>query len=305
MILAKYHDYFHGYFNVLAGLAAFFCITAIIITNQKTLDYNIYVKRGVDASGVQKKLRSYNIKALILIMLIIILMFNAKGIVVEAYKIAIQITAWIIFGFFYIMGLLYPMSEGTGGEETGSPDMGLPKGESGNPLVSTILTIIVVIVCAAILIWVLPRFVRAFIEKMKSVWNKLAIFFRNFFAIKNTDMKLEFEEFVDHVEIIKEARDNRDVKRKFRAALRGFKNVNDPILRIRHIYRTIIYSYKDILGISRSDTAGEILEKSRKLGIDAEFGEITDTYEKARYGGIAPSEESLKQSEAFARQSVK
>ena len=38
MILAKYHDYFHGYFNVLAGLAAFFCITAIIITNQKTLD---------------------------------------------------------------------------------------------------------------------------------------------------------------------------------------------------------------------------------------------------------------------------
>jgi hypothetical protein len=305
MILAKYHDYFHGYFNVLAGLAAFFCITAIIITNQKTLDYNIYVKRGVDASGVQKKLRSYNIKALILIMLIIILMFNAKGIVVEAYKIAIQITTWIIFGFFYIMGLLYPMSEGTGGEETGSPDMGLPKGESGNPLVSTILTIIVVIVCAAILIWVLPRFVRAFIEKMKSVWNKLAIFFRNFFAIKNTDMKLEFEEFVDHVEIIKEARDNRDAKRKSRAVLRGFKHVNDPILRIRHIYRTIIYSYKDILGISRSDTAGEILDKSRKLGIDTEFGEITDTYEKARYGGIAPSEESLKQSEAFARQSVK
>jgi hypothetical protein len=230
------------------------------------------------------------------------LLFNVKEIVVEAYKIAIYISGWIIYYFIYILGFLFPSSEGQGGEGSGQQDMMLPEGDGGNPIVSLILTIIVVLIGVAVAVWALPRLARAFIEKTKLFRNKLARFLRNFFAVNKMDVKLEFEEFIDHVEIIKEAPDNRDAKRKSRTLPRKLKHINDPILKIRLIYRTIIYAYKDTLEINRSNTAGEILKKSRKLEIDEqEFGEITDTYEKARYGGIAPSEDSLKNSEASIR----
>lgn len=293
-------------FPTIAVLSSLFAIICLIVLNQRTLDYNIYVKRGVDASGVQKKLRSYNLRTVVLLPLIIAVLFNIKEIVIKLYAFAAFLTGKAFYYIFLAMSYIFPESrEGNGGALNGQDILPLPE-EGGRSIFATILNIIVVVLFALAVIKLLPRMVRALVGKLKSLWGRLVRFLKAFFSKKETGMKIEFEEFVDRIEIVRQRPDTHQKKAKSRVYLRNLKSVKDPIMRIRQIYRTIIEYYRDTLEITKSNTAGEILKKSERLGTPYfKLRKITNEYEKARYGGIPPTDDFLSESEAFVRQSLK
>ncbi len=295
LILASYLERLGGLLTVMTILASVFGILTLVLLNQKTLDYNIYLKRGIDAGGIQHKLRMYNVNTVIVLVLAAVLLFNIRDIVIELYRLAALATGYLIYFILFVISFLFP-----GGDTSRTPSQNpaqLPftDEEGGSSIVSVILTVLVSALFAVV-IWksALPAW-RALVSSLKSLSGRLKTFFCSLFSI-NEAQKTKFlkKEYVDHVEFIRDSPKQLIKKRRSDISIKALKSIDDPIRKIRYAYRCFIYSVHGLINIEKSDTAREILHKYKCCQINTrDVCSLTYEYEKARYGGIRPSDKTL------------
>ncbi len=275
-------------------LASIFSIICFSILNQKTLDYNISLKRGVDSYGTQKKLRSYNIKLVLIICLIIAFLINLREIVARIITLFMKMAVYAIGGVFYIIGLLFPQSSQTG-EESGTDNIGemMPPGES-NSTVDIILTIVFGILFIYLAYKLLPKLLKSIARFFKSLGIKISnLFYKLFRAERQTDFQ-DTGEYMDEIEIVKLQKPavvkNIPSHKRYKKQLRKIK---DPVKRIRFIYAMALEKLAEAsIKIKPSDTTGEISARLKcRNEIENEFQSLTAIYDGVRYGQIIPTGE--------------
>lgn len=299
LILATHVEQLSELMTVLIILASAFGILTLVLTNQKTLDYNIYVKRGIDAGGIQQKLRMYNMNTVMVLVLAAVLLFNIRGIVIELYRLAALAAGYLIYFVLFLLTYLFPEGEGSAPPSENQTQLPFTDEKGGSSIVSVIFTVLISALFA-VLIWKLaPAVLRALVSSLKSITGRLKAFFRSLFSINEAEKaKTLKKEYVDHVEFIREDKKTVRTIKKSPVSFRTLKSIEDPILKLRCFYKYFIYLMSVKLCIKNSDTTREILEKYKSLEGDSDdICTMTYEYEKARYGGLNPSDHALKKAE--------
>ncbi|NLC69274.1 MAG: DUF4129 domain-containing protein [Clostridiaceae bacterium] len=279
-------------------LGCVFTMLMLLVRNQQNLD-RVFIRKHIELSTVPRNIRKYNSIIVIIMFMLILVLFNIKGIVDFIAMVLSEAPRYILIALFYLSYLLsklVPGGDSSGGDEgQGEISMpALPEGES-NSIVSTILTIIFGSLFLAVAIYSLlkfPRLLRVIWEKLRETIGKIGSFIMRFLGLGKEYGEKETD-YVDEVEIIKPAAEGKRPGKQEGILKRIGRRLGRNLTlaeKVRVAYAGILRCLKAKgFVLSRSDTSGEIC---RKLPQGEELGEmmeyVTEVYDKVRYGEKTP-----------------
>jgi hypothetical protein len=282
----SYYDKYCNFLQPYVFASAYaFMIIALIVKNQGSLEYNIFLKKSIDKTGVPKNIRRYNISAVVVLSLIIVLLFNLKKIVLYLLKLIVKIIAIVMLLFLKLVSLLMPGGEqaekNTGDGKT--PELPKITG-SGNKILDYIAIAFIITIVLFILYKISPFIFRKIQTFVLFIVSKIKAYFK----LRVPAEIMASEEYTDEIEILKPDSigkghtKRRKIARNIKKYLKG---VTDPVEKVRFLYGTVINAMLSCkINIAPADTTREILEKSKKIdGIYYPFGKMTIAYEETRY----------------------
>lgn len=267
-------------------VAFIYILIILLIKSEENIDY-VLESRGIEMPEVQKKIRSSNIKIILLLFAGILLLFNFKSIIIVILRLVKSIAVNIIIAIFYLLSLFSgskPIEQSTP-EATLQPS--LPEAASKS-IVPYIFNAIILCIFIYLAIKLIPILFNKIIELYRLIKEKLFKVYNNKNYSFKTDECLEIIEFTNKL-------DEKKSKKRDKKLLKALKKATNPTDKVRLMYKIILslMPTKGIL-IEPSETTGEI---SRKLNVldnsNAQIKNLTNEYEKVRYNEKIPDENTL------------
>ncbi|MCX7921197.1 MAG: hypothetical protein N3B21_04115 [Clostridia bacterium] len=294
LILARYFDVF----KYLSTLFFVFAYTSIVISfivkNQQILER--FIDKSANSSIISWKIRRYNVGLVLIIFLGIILLINAKGLVLMLFSTVgslIQLAGRLCY---MLIGLV------VGGGTSTNTDKGADVSpllfdfmreedsvKALDPFTELIYNIIgyFIIMCLAYVV------LSILFKNIKSFYKVLYRYFKNFLKAPSADGMGICGDYADETETVEEPKNNNQASSmsKQGKSKNSISRRASPSDKVRYLYSNIIYvlTNKNI-NIKESDTTGEIYIKSLKIkGIEQDLKELTCVYDNVRYGDKLPT----------------
>jgi|GEM_PF-1910597 len=301
-IATYYFDMTRQVWYQVTVFTSIYIICSLVVLNQSNLDYNIYVRRGIDTHGEQKKLRSYNIKTTLILILITLLLFNLKNVIILILKAGGKLIVYVFSFIHWLMNLIYPEDSMGGPPQQGGESGLLMPEDAGSPVWNYIFYILLGLIFLFILYKCLPAAVRGIKRLGVRIVRRLKAFINSLFDYNAIQDSSLHEEFTDEIEYIK-PEGSSAVKRKSSLRKVKLRKVNDPVEKVRLLYGTVLKRLSEkVLEIKPSQTAREILSETAKAGFPGESLEkVTGIYEDVRYGMKVPDPDEITVMEKHCR----
>jgi hypothetical protein len=220
---------------------AYFCILLfLILKNQQEIDTNIYLRKNISKTILPKNMRSFNLKAVIAMFLIIMLLFNLKAFVLLIMDAAGRLAGFIALGILLVLrniGELFANASGEGLQQM-NPDLQ----QAGIETVHPILNFLGSIVLRFVLMYLAYRIILILAGKLPILMKKISCLLKRLFSMSDTKTAV-VEEYRDEVETIRPdfVRENGKAdRRRIRNNARNLKTITDPVERIRYIYGSLL-----------------------------------------------------------------
>ena len=292
--------YLKNQFYIFIFIYAFF---AMIIKNQINLD-SIFSKRFDKVSGLPERMRSYNIKKIIVFFLLIVGIFYFRETLVAVLEqlgnllILILRTSW---GF--LSSAITKLQEFFSAEEQmelpNSPEMGYidDTGGNGNSIFNKIFNIIGFLLVAFIVykivtVLIIHQLIPSLRDTFKRIFEKIINLFEK---AECKEEKTDY--YTDSIERILPSSNTLKKSKKLKStpsinkALKQVEKIKNPKEKIKYLYGFILkYMSAKGMDIKRSYSTGEIYKKAEEIAqLDKPFREITLVYDKVKYGDKAPN----------------
>ncbi len=289
-------------------------ITGVVI-NQQNIDI-MMERRRHDKASLPGKIRVYNLLLttglLALVFLGLLFSNQIGGALIWVLKKCGLLLAYLIILIFWLFSLMQGEEESSGGGGTTSPDLsGLGEGSEGSPwwnllLVALIAGMIYLLIVNRRRIWAA---ISGFFHR---VLTAIYRFFLNCFHIQELGSEQGY--YTEETEELSREKENKTLEgfqnhRQLRRQLRRWRQVTDPVQRVRDGYRLLMMAVKTgseasgkesaLLGIHRprpispSDTTGEILQKNLQTSMEDVFRTANPIYDRVRYSEEIPNQEQL------------
>ncbi|HHX18654.1 MAG TPA: hypothetical protein GX727_07325 [Clostridium sp.] len=289
--------YLKNQFYIFTFIYAFF---VLIIKNQSNLD-GIFSKRFDKASGIPKRMRSYNIrKILVFFLLIVVIYYFRDGLIVTLRTLGNLLTSVLksLWNFIkIIMEKLYWLFDTEEINNSNSPEMGygIIEGGGQNSILNTVFNVIFFLALAFAVYKISTLLIiNEFIPFLKNAFKCI------FQKIINLFQKVEYKEektyyYTDSIERVLPSDISKKSKEKkkmpdINKALRQVEKIQNPKEKIKHLYGFVLkYMYIKGMDIKKSYSTGEIYKKVREIEqLDKPFSEITSVYDRVKYGDKMP-----------------
>jgi len=275
---------------------AYFCILAfLILKNQEDIDSNIYNRKSIEKSILPRNLRSFNLKAVIVMFFVILLLFNLKLVVLFLMDMAGRIVRFVILVFAYIIEHIFTPVKTQGGDGLQPPENGFIGG--GIVKIHPFWSFLGNLAMYFALMYLVYRIILVLIRQVPRLLRKLAELFRRLF-VHSTPKSIEVGDYSDEVETVKPVsagERKRAMRGSIRNVARNLKEITDPVERVRYIYGSLL-EMLSVFGIKpeKYDTTTEILVKASGIsGMGSSFSELTNIYDEVRYGEEIPGAASV------------
>ena len=294
LLAVFYHPGLSHLKNTAVLYAYVFILLSLFVRNQDSLDYNIFARRNINVSGsMAKGLRRFNMIGVSMVFIAAIGLFRFRSIVARVLEVSGIVLAYIIIIFLKILSLIIPgnMLEGKGGTRGPMLEAG-PDTVVENPIIE-IITKILIFLSLAFLLYI---FLRLLAGAIKSLYLRIKALIMLLLAIPAKSGNAEIWEFLDEIEKVEPIEHGRDGAKHGRTGKgKKLKHITDPVEKARYIYKTAVQMLIDMRApISRSDTAGEILNKASGTGVSNDgFGKMTYVYERVRYDDRVPGDDEI------------
>lgn len=261
----------------------------LLFLNRMQLNSIIFFRKSVNIED-SKKIRIFNDWLIILFYMVYLVMFNFRQLIKVSYDAVLAVIGWLMVVMEKISSWLLIDIETEAIEETVEKEELELLPDVKRPWLETLLKIIMYVIVAAVAIAAVVSIVIIIIKTIKKIREKLS----NNFNKSMAEKKIESNEYVEESQIVKDERNEDNIKSKKRKMQYNLKKLNDIPLageKIRYVYGFVLERlYHRHLEIEESDTPEEILEKVRKHRngdklASMGFEEFTEKYRKARYSG--------------------
>lgn len=281
-------------------------ITSMIIANQANID-NVFFKMNRQLAGVSKNLRSFNVLCVIALFALTVLLVNLKGIVMLFFDISGMIFKVCISLFLKLLSLITIVSKVESGVERGQPlqPFALDDESSLNPYIEFILRMFAYL----IVLYAVYKAVPIIIRNLKKLWHRFFKYLKRMF-VSPSEENTAIDDYSDEVENIlpgRARREDRFFKNSYKQrSFRNLKKISDPVEKIRYLYGLMLDCLIERnVCIFKSDTARDICRKGLTLQNEGVYmNEITDIYEKVRYGDRIPPNEEVALTEEYCRKTI-
>lgn len=283
-----------------------FLASFLLVKNQSGID-EAFIKRHIDHAVIPGKMRKYNTSLIAGMYIAIVVLTNIRAIVrglAAALRFVVLNSIYVLFQLFLFLSGLFKQgkAEAPSGDAANMlPDLGE---NSGNGIVSIILTVIMCILGAMVLYAIIKRLPAALSSAFKKLKRTLLRFFeflKRLFKMYGGEPE-EADDYEDEIETLKERENGKktDAGKRYGNVGKQLGRIKDPVQKIRFIYGVILHGLKSKdIEILKSDTTSEVLNKSRKLEeVGKPLSRITEVYEQVRYAEAVPDAENIESSEA-------
>jgi hypothetical protein len=276
-----------------------FIFAYLIIKNNEDIESNIYSYKHLEKTILPKNLRKLNTVTICVIFLVILLLFNLKTVVSTLLKWSATFILLIISWIAWLIDRLFPagelITEGVGNAEPGLLELipGPP-----NPVVNLIFNILKNFV----LLYLAYRILLQLVKWVPALYRKIVGLIKKIFMLKKSEGAAEESDFIDETETIRPVSVSGEKRKAVRNAVKSIRDARrekDPVKRVRLMY-SIILIMLPAIGVNpdRSDTTLEIIRKtSASQPLSTELSDLTDVYNRVRYGDERPGQERLAQAE--------
>lgn len=280
-----------GLRNVTFIFAYLYMLIFVILQSQENLN-NVFNQRSIQTLDVQRKIKSGNVKMILVFFACMLLLFNIKSIVLlllHAAKIVVTKIIWLIMHMIGSSGSEYQNID-TPKSQPQLPDLG--------PSKKTIFPFIANVICALIAIFAVFKLAPIFIKKIREKFISLINILKKLFT-HNTIISPESDgECFDYIEITKlsqpEMKKQKKERNKEWHKLQKLKHVSDPTEKIRLIYGIVLEKLSNHIPIKNSDTTDEIYQKSLEICTSArDLHKATQIYDRVRYGEKVPDSNDM------------
>ena len=273
--------------SIIFNFAFTFIFLSIIIITQDNIDFVIH-KRGVESKEVQKKIRRFNIGIVLALYAVILFLFNFKKIVLFVLNLIKLICGKVMDLIIYILKLLFKEKGGSIYEE-GFGFMPFDPQPAWQPIIVLIYYTLIHFIFLLIVYLLLPVIYKGIKSLVTFIKGKLL-------QLINTKPELNYidnNECTETIEIVKIIKPKTHKQKTNLYML--LDKTNDLSEKIRLMYRISINLLLDNgVAIQRSDTTGQIYEKSISIAIfRRRFFTLTKMYNEVRYGGLSPLEDEF------------
>lgn len=294
--------YLKNQFYIFTFIYAF---SLLVIRNQSNLD-SIFSKRFDKASGIPEKMRSYNIKKIIVFFLLIVGFFYFRDVLIAGLQGLLGLLGFILRILWSFFGtIMEKLREFLIVEETdlpSSPDMGYPidGGNGGNPIVNMVCNIIAILLIAFTVYKIATvLIINVLIPFLKNTYKRLLEKIINFFE-KTEHKEEKTHYYTDRIErVIPSAISKKSAKPKeipkISRALKQMEKIENPKEKVKYLYGFILkcMSAKGV-DIKKSYTTEEIYKKAKEINqLDAPLREITSLYDRVKYGDKMPKDSQV------------
>ena len=292
------YKYLKNQFYIITFIYAFFLL---IIKNQSNLD-SIFSKRFDKSSGIPEKMRSYNIKKIIVLFLLIVGVFYFRDILIAGLQALVNLLGLILrvlWSFFSsIMEKLQQFLSVEEMDSTGTPDINYfeNEGNGGNSIFDTICNIIAILLVAYTVYKIATVLIgNVLIPFLINTYRSLLEKIINFLA--KTECKEEKTHYyTDRIERVIPTYISKNNKKpkgipNLNRALKNVEKIENPKDKVKYLYGFILkYMSAKGVKIKKSYSTGEIYEKAKEIDqLDAPFKDITLVYDRVKYGDQMPN----------------
>lgn len=303
LIFSTYFEelkYLKNQFYIFTFIFAFFIL---VIRNQSNLD-SIFSKRFDKASGIPEKMRSYNIKKIIVFFLLIVGVFYFRDVLIAGLQGLVgllELVFRILWSFFST--LMEKLRQLVSVEEVdlpSSPDIDYINNEAnggngGNPILDTVCNIIAILLVAFTVykiatVLTINVLIPFFKKTFKRLLEKIITLF------EKTEYKEEKTHYyTDRIERVLPSDFSKKSKKPKKTpniskALKQAEKIENPKEKVKYLYSFILkYMSAKGVDIKKSYSTGEIYKKAKEIDqLDEPFGEITSVYDRVKYGDKIP-----------------
>ncbi|MGE5614398.1 MAG: hypothetical protein ACM3XR_08325 [Bacillota bacterium] len=273
----------------LYGAAYFYMLAYLIVRNQDDIDVNIYDKKHVEKSLLPKNMRRFNMLAVCVVFIAILLISNLKTVIATLFGFLGKVIVLAIQGILWILKYIMPNPEVI--NEGGVP--GKDSLDIGIQGVSPVWNFILNVLRNFTIIYILYRILLAVAIRIPSIARIISGWLAKLFSLNEDAKPHEESEYADESETVKpewirgRIYTRRKNQRKTRKKL---KYITDPVEKVRRIYATVL-GMLQMSGIKTEtgDTTLDIVHKAAFLeNVREELSALTDVYNQVRYGGVIP-----------------
>lgn len=273
---------------IVIMISIIYCIIGLPLANRRFLINETHEKNSLKiVPGTV--LRGNKIIVTIALAGIIILSF--WNTLMEVFLYIAESISWIIGKIFEFLGSVFSSSEGNGAPGGGGMDQ-LPPAEE-NPIVSTILDIIALLLFALILFFIIRYLIKNYKRIYKSLYNLLSALFNRLNRWSSTEQGyFDSEESLLKSEIPKR---QSFIKRLFKREPR-WRDMKDNSSRVRFIYsRFVIDHIRKGFRFKLSDTPSEVVEQIQTYDKheENEHTVLGNVYNEVRYGAKTVDDETV------------
>ena len=287
--------YLKNQFYVFTFIYAFFIL---IIKNQSNLDI-IFSKRFDKASGIPEKMRSYNIKNIIVFFLLIVGVYYFRDVLIAGLYGLLNLLKFVLGMLAKLLStIMDKQQEPIILEESEVPSIDYfnIEGNGGNPIINMICNVIAFLALAYIIYKIVTvLIIKTLIPFLKDTFKRLYAKIISLF--EKTECKEEKTHYyTDRIERVlpsgnsKKSRATKETLNISRA-LKRVDKIENPKEKVKYLYGLIL-KYMSVKGmeIKKSYSTGEIYKRAKDINqLDEPFREITSVYDSVKYGEKMPN----------------